>query len=166
VDKLRVWDKVLEERTLILGYCVVKNWYVTQIIVSLCVVNVSDFLRLILHEMIVNTEHMCVCVAVMSVSDAAHITASSADVKLNSGMSEPVVVRPGWLQSGGSCAGLLLDPVLAMKLIASSRDTNLNNVAAAAAASTSSPHDTSTVTTPASTSTTVTAAAAVVTQAT
>jgi len=102
----------------------------------------------------------------MSVSDAAHITASSADVKLNSGMSEPVVVRPGWLQSGGSCAGLLLDPVLAMKLIASSRDTNLNNVAAAAAASTSSPHDTSTVTTPASTSTTVTAAAAVVTQAT
>lgn len=62
MDKLRVWDKVLEERTLILGYCVVKNWYVTQIIVSLCVVNVFDFLRLILHEMIVNTEHMCVCV--------------------------------------------------------------------------------------------------------
>ena len=96
------------------------------------------------------------CVAVMS-ADAAHITAaSSADVV--SGNVTGSLVRPSWLAGG---CGLLLDPVLAMKLVAS-RDS-LSNVATSCEVT---PRDTSTTMTDTSSPAATAAAAAAVTQTT
>jgi len=63
-----------------------------------------------------------VFVAVIS-APTADIAASSADINSTSGSAS--VVRPGWLAAG---CGLVLDPVLAMKLVAT--HDGLHNVAA------------------------------------
>jgi len=65
------------------------------------------------------------CVAVMS-AGAANIAASSADINSSSSSnSNASVVRPSWVAAG---CGLVLDPVLAMKLVAV--HDGLRNVAA------------------------------------
>ena len=54
------------------------------------------------------------CVAVMCVGPAA-VTAPSLDIISSSSSSASSVMRPSWLAGG---CGLVLDPVLAMKLVA------------------------------------------------
>ena len=82
---------------------------------------------------LIDSAAVCVCVCdrtgVISAA-AANITASSADVN-SSSSSSGSVVRPSWLPAG---CGLVLDPVLAMKLVAT--HDGLRNVTAVPLSST------------------------------